>query len=98
MKTIWFHGLAAAFIGGASGSISSGMALMVMVPEKFNLGPDLALTLKTIAILGVLTGAQTAFAYLKQAPLPEWEGEDRRVAPEPLVKVEMKTETVTVKN
>lgn len=78
MNSRWFHGLAATFIGGASGAISSGLALMVVVPEKFGLGPNLWLTIKTTAILGLITGAQTAFAYLKQAPLPEWDGGDRR--------------------
>jgi hypothetical protein len=66
----WFHGLVAAFIGGLAGAGSSSIALMVLVPEKFNLGPQLALTFKTAAVLMLLSGAQTAFAYLKQAPLP----------------------------
>ena len=83
----WFHGLAATFIGGTATAISSGLALIAVVPEKFNIGPGLMLTLKTVGILGVISGAQTAFAYLKQAPLPEWDGEDTRTTV---------TETVTV--
>jgi hypothetical protein len=67
----WLHGLAAALIGGAAGAIDSGMALMVLTPDKFNLGPELGLTIKTTLVLGALMGAKSAFFYLKQAPLPE---------------------------
>lgn len=73
---MWFHGLVAAFIGGAAGALSSAIGLMIMKPEVFNLGPQLPDTLKTAAVLGLLSGAQTAFAYLKQSPL--WDGVTER--------------------
>lgn len=66
----WVHGLLAAFVGGLASAMDSGLALMVLVPEKFNLGPGLGRTLLTVSVLGILTGAKVAFAYLKQSPLP----------------------------
>jgi hypothetical protein len=66
----WIHGLAAAFIGGIATALDSGLALIIIAPEQFNLNKGLARTLLTIAVLGVLSGAKLAFAYLKQAPLP----------------------------
>ena len=95
----WFHGLAAAFIGGAATFLSSGQIIAMMAPETFNFGPQLSLTLKTMAVLGAWAGLQTALAFLKQAPLPEWERRGRKPGPpEPSVKMEKKTETVTVSN
>lgn len=66
----WVHGLFAALIGGTAGAIDSGIALMILVPEKFNLGPDLKKTLIVTGVLGILTGIKTTMAYLKQSPLP----------------------------
>lgn len=43
----WLHGVIAAFIGGLAGAIDSGIALMIVVPKDFNLGPDLKKTLLT---------------------------------------------------
>lgn len=71
----WWHGLIGGFVGGAAGAIDSSMALMVLVPDKFNLGPGLRQTLETAVVLGLLTGIKCAFAYLKQSPLPP-EGSD----------------------
>ena len=75
-KQMWFHGLAAAFIGGAASALSSGLGLMLVMPDKFNLGPAIATTLKTMCVVSLLTGIQTAAAYLKQSPL--WEGTTER--------------------
>lgn len=66
----WLYGLLAAGIGGFAGAVDSSLALMVIAPEKFNLGPNLKTTLWTALVLGALTGAKCAFAYLKQSPLP----------------------------
>lgn len=73
----WFHGLIGGFVGGLAGAIDSSLALMVLVPEKFNLGPGLKSTLLTAVVLGVLSGAKCAFAYLKQSPLPPEEDEPK---------------------
>ena len=66
----WMHGLAATAIAGAAGAIDSGLALIIIDPDHFNLGSGLRRTLLTIAVLGCLTGAKCAFAYLKQSPVP----------------------------
>jgi hypothetical protein len=66
----WLHGLIGGFVGGMAGAIDSALALMVLVPEQFNLSKDLGRTLITALVLGLLTGIKCAFAYLKQSPLP----------------------------
>lgn len=66
----WLHGLVGGFIGGMAGAIDSSLALMILVPEKFNLGPGIKTTLLTAVVLGLLTGIKCAAAYLKQSPLP----------------------------
>lgn len=66
----WWYGLVGGFIGGAAGALDSSFALMILVPEQFNLGPKLMQTLKTALVIGLLTGAKCAFAYLKQVPVP----------------------------
>lgn len=66
----WLIGLAGGFIGGMAASVDSALALMIMVPREFNLGPQLWLTIKTAFVLGVLTGVKVMCAYLKKSPLP----------------------------
>lgn len=75
---MWLHGLVAAFIGGAATMLSSSLALMVMNPEQFNMGPQVWHTLRTVLVLGLISGAQTAAAYLKQSPLWEDATTERR--------------------
>lgn len=67
----WIHGLSAAFVGGVASAVDSGLALIIIAPDQFNLNKGLAKTLLTISVLGILSGAKLAFAYLKQSPLPE---------------------------
>lgn len=69
-RRLWKHGLLAAVIGGFASSIDSGLALIVIAPDKFNLGIDIWKTILTMLVLGLLTGAKVAAAYLKQSPLP----------------------------
>ncbi len=78
---MWFHGLIAAFIGAAAGSVDSGITLMITDPDRFNLGPQLKHSLLVIGILALLAGAKMAAAYLKKAPDP-WDASqpDRRQA------------------
>lgn len=74
----WKHGLIAAFVGGMAGALDSGIALLIVAPNEFDLSKKLGHTLLVIGILGVLSGAKLAFAYLKQSPTP-WDGTtDRR--------------------
>ncbi len=78
----WAYGLLAAVIGGFAGAVDSGIALIIMAPETFNIGPGLHKTLLTIAVLGLLTGIKFGVAYLKQSPLPRdpWTEEQRAAA------------------
>lgn len=75
----WAWGLVAAFIGGLAGAVQSGLTLMIMSPETFNMGEQLGKTLLTMLVLGVLSGVNVAAAYLKQSPLPRtlWTPEER---------------------
>jgi len=66
----WLHGLFAAFIGGSSGMMEVSLGVLIIAPEKFDIGPILWKTLLTIFVLGTITGAKVMFAYLKQSPLP----------------------------
>lgn len=69
----WIYGLMAAFIGGAAGAIDSALALIIVDPKDFDLGPNLIKTIKIALVLGLLVGGKMAFAYLKQSPLPKEE-------------------------
>lgn len=71
----WLYGLLGGFIGGVATVFDSSLALMVIAPDKFNLGPGLQTTLLTACVLAGLSGAKIAFAYLKQAPLPPMSGD-----------------------
>jgi hypothetical protein len=66
----WKHGLLAAFIGGAASAFDSGLALILIAPNEFNLNSKLWHTLLTVLVLGVLSGIKLAAAYLKQSPTP----------------------------
>ena len=68
-KQMWLHGLVAAFVGGSANMVTSGLALMLINPEQFNLGPALVHTLLSVFVLAAISGLQTAAAYLKQSPL-----------------------------
>lgn len=70
----WLYGLASGFVGGMAGALDGGLALLIIAPQDFNLGPQLKKTLLTVLVLGVLTGLKVAFAYLKQSPLPPEDG------------------------
>jgi len=69
----WLYGLGSGFIGGGAGAVSAVFVAAVQTPEKYNFGRSehglqhvLVLMLGTFLVSGVLT----AFAYLKQSPLP----------------------------
>lgn len=66
----WWHGLLAAFIGGAAGALDSSIALMILKPGEFNLGSGFKSMVEASIVIGMLTGVKCAFAYLKQSPLP----------------------------
>lgn len=58
----WFHGLSAAFIGGAS----AGVSVVVVDPAKFNIHEGWKNLLEVCLVNGIIATA----AYLKSSPLP----------------------------
>lgn len=76
----WKHGLIAAFVGGVATAVDSGLALILLAPNEFNLNSKLWHTLLTILVLSVLCGAKLAAAYLKQSPTPRdvWDDSKRQ--------------------
>jgi len=73
---IWLRGLVAAFVGGGSGSVTTGLTSMGIDPDHFNLGTGLRHTMELMAIVFVLNGMMSVFLYLKQSPLPPIKSED----------------------
>jgi hypothetical protein len=64
---IWFHGLAAAFIGGGATTASAWMA----TAAAHAAGVDVPmLNVKALGIVFAAGGLTNALAYLKQSPLP----------------------------
>lgn len=66
----WLHGLIAGFIGGGSSAVVSGVTVTAISPQNFNFSGQLVPTLELMGILFVFNGLLSAFAYLKQSPLP----------------------------
>lgn len=75
----WLYGLISGFIGGGASAISSFVANNFTDPKDFNLGSGLHHTLVNAGVNFLVAGGITAFAYLKQSPLPK----DDTVAPKP---------------
>ncbi len=73
----WLYGLLAGFIGGGASAVSSMFGPMFVDPAKFNFADahGFGNILKTMGISFVVSGAISAFLYLKQAPLPP-QGDD----------------------
>lgn len=59
----WFHGLSAAFIGGASACVS----VIIVDPLKFNIHEGWKNLMEVCLVNGIVATA----AYLKSSPLPE---------------------------
>jgi len=73
---IWLRGLVAAFVGGGSGSVTTGLTSMGIDPEHFNLGSGLKHTMALMAVVFVLNVMLSVFLYLKQSPLPPMKSVD----------------------
>jgi len=71
--------LLTAVIVGTASAFDSSLALIIIVPEKFNLHKGLGTTLLAAGVIGLLSGAKCLFAYLKNHPLPD--ESDAAVAP-----------------
>lgn len=66
----WLIGLFSALIGGGANSIT----VIVIDPMQFNFGEGLKKLCMVAIVGGILAGA----AYLKQQPMPTWDGVERR--------------------
>jgi hypothetical protein len=66
----WLYRLVAAIVNG----LASGVILVIAAPESFNLQAGFDRLLGTSLVLGLWGAAN----YLKQEPMPEWDGIDRR--------------------
>jgi hypothetical protein len=67
---LWLYNLTAALVNG----FASGIVLVIAAPESFNLEAGLRKLLITSSVLGLWGLAN----YLKQNPVPKWDGLDRR--------------------
>ncbi len=69
----WFHGLAAAFIGGSASALMADQGVSLM--HRFGADVQL-LNLKTLAAITLSAGISSAAAYLSKSPLPELEDDE----------------------
>ena len=76
---LWLHGLAAAFIGGGSGAVSAGLGALLADPDHFNpANGGLTRILTVMSSTFLVSGILSVTAYLKQSPVPDWDGSERR--------------------
>lgn len=70
---LWLHKLAAAFIGGGSSAIISGLTGMGIAPDKFNITTLTGLKhlIGLMVANFVVSGILSTMFYLRQSPLPE---------------------------
>jgi len=66
----WIHGLGAAAIGGGASAVTAGVTVSAIRPDSFNFAGQVWPTLELMGVLFVVNGIMSAFAYLKQSPLP----------------------------
>ncbi len=69
----WFYGVGTAIIGGGASAVVAGFTTIAIAPATFNLTTlsGAGKVLLCMALNFVVSGALSAFFYLKQAPLPE---------------------------
>lgn len=70
---MWLYGLVATVING----FASGVVLSIADPEHFNIFSGRRELLTVSLVMGLLGAAN----FLKQHPLPTWDGEERRNRP-----------------
>ena len=66
---IWLRGLAAAFIGGGAGAVSTGISVPLVLPE-INYAHHGVKILGLMAVSFIVSGTFATCGYLKQSPLP----------------------------
>jgi hypothetical protein len=66
----WLYGLGSGFIGGGAGAMGTGFGEMVLDPQHVAQAGGVRHVFALMGISFLFSGAMTAFAYLKQSPLP----------------------------
>jgi hypothetical protein len=74
----WAHGLVAAFVGGGAGAVTATFSAAMIAPDRFNTHDQLRSLVTLMVTTFAVNGALSVFFYLKTAPLPEWDGVERR--------------------
>jgi hypothetical protein len=67
---IWFRGIVAAGISGASGGVLTGFAAVGIDPQHFNLQAGIGATLRIAAAAALINAVIGVAAYLQKSPLP----------------------------
>lgn len=69
---LWLHGLGAALIGGGSGAVSAVFGVNLIDPKDWNLNSlaGFGHMCSLMAVVFVINGAITAFAWLSKNPVP----------------------------
>lgn len=75
---VWLYSVGAAFIGGGAAALTGSGGVMYLDPEHFNLSAGLFKTLELAAALFLIGGLGHVIAFLKDKPLPDWDGAPRR--------------------
>lgn len=67
----WLRSLVAAIVGGGSSAVSSGIATIVIAPEKFSPTTQLKSFSELIATTFLIGAASHLFAFLQKSPVPD---------------------------
>lgn len=67
---LWLYGLVSGFIGGGAGAMGTGFGEMVLDPKHVAEAGGMHHVFALMGVSFLFSGAMTAFAYLKQSPLP----------------------------
>lgn len=67
---VWAHGLAAVFIGGGAGAVTTVFTAPMFAPNDLNVGGHPWKLLGLAMTTFIITGFFSAMGYLKQSPLP----------------------------
>ena len=71
---LWIYGFVAALIGGGAGAVTAAFSAMMLTPGQYGTGGTAGWnSLKLMGLTFLVSGAFSAFAYLKQSPLPQIE-------------------------
>lgn len=71
---LWLHKLVAALVGGGAAAVTAGVSVSLIDPHQW----ELLNLLKLMGVTFLLNGLMSVMMFLKDKPIPEWEGDDRR--------------------